>query len=61
MINQKAYELGTNRSCIRELFEYGRARAAVVGEENVFDYSLGNPSVPAPKQVDEAICFGSKP
>ena len=56
MINQKAYELGTNRSCIRELFEYGRARAAVVGEENVFDYSLGNPSVPAPKQVDEAIC-----
>ena len=56
MINQKAYELGTNRSCIRELFEYGRARAAVVGEENVFDYSLGNPSVPAPKQVDEVIC-----
>ncbi len=55
MINQKAYELGSNRSCIRELFEYGRARAAIVGTENVFDYSLGNPSIPAPKEVDEAI------
>lgn len=55
MINQKAYELGSNRSCIRELFEYGRARAAVVGPENVFDYSLGNPSIPAPKEVDQAI------
>ena len=55
MINLHAYELGSNRSCIRELFEYGRARAAVVGEENVFDYSLGNPSIPAPAQVDETI------
>lgn len=55
MINQKAYELGSNRSCIRELFEYGRARAAIVGAENVFDYSLGNPSIPAPKEVDDAI------
>jgi len=55
MINQKAYELGSNRSCIRELFEYGRARAAIVGAENVYDYSLGNPSIPAPKEVDEAI------
>ena len=55
MINQKAYELGSNRSCIRELFEYGRARAAIVGAENVFDYSLGNPSIPAPKEVDQAI------
>lgn len=55
MINQKAYELGANRSCIRELFEYGRARAAIVGPENVYDYSLGNPSIPAPPQVDDAI------
>ena len=55
MINQHALELGTQCSCIRELFEYGRERAAVVGEENVFDYSLGNPSVPAPPQVNEAI------
>ena len=55
MINQTAYELGSNRSCIRDLFEYGRARAAIVGAENVFDYSLGNPSIPAPKEVDETI------
>ena len=55
MINQTAYGLGSNRSCIRELFEYGRGRAAVVGPENVFDYSLGNPSIPAPAQVEQAI------
>lgn len=55
MINQNAYRLGTNRSCIRDLFEYGRARAAMVGEENVYDYSLGNPSIPAPAAVDEAV------
>ena len=55
MINQNAYLLGSNRSCIRDLFEYGCARAAIVGRENVFDYSLGNPSIPAPKEVDQAI------
>lgn len=55
MINEYAYALGANRSCIRDLFEYGRARAAVVGAENVFDFSLGNPSIPAPAQVNDAI------
>ena len=55
MLNQTAYELGSNRSCIRELFEYGRARAAIVGPENVYDYSLGNPSIPAPAEVGDAI------
>ena len=55
MYNETAYALGANRSCIRDLFEYGRQRAAVVGEANVFDYSLGNPSIPAPKAVDDAI------
>ena len=55
MLNQTAYSLGANRSCIRDLFEYGRARAAVVGEENVLDYSLGNPSIPSPTAVDEAV------
>ena len=55
MINEKMYALGANRSCIRELFEYGSQRAAVVGRENVFDYSLGNPSIPAPAGVNEAI------
>lgn len=55
MINQEMYALGANRSCIRELFEYGRMRSGVVGAENVFDYSLGNPSIPAPEQVNQAI------
>ena len=55
MYSQEAYALGANRSCIRELFEYGRSRAGVVGPENVYDYSLGNPSIPSPKGVNDAI------
>ena len=55
MINQTAYNLGANRSCIRDLFEYGCKRATEVGRENVYDYSLGNPSIPAPAAVDETI------
>ena len=55
MYNKAAYALGANRSTIRDLFEYGRARAAIVGPENVYDYSLGNPSIPAPKEVNDAI------
>ena len=46
--------LGTARSAIRELFEYGKRRAAQVGPENVFDFSIGNPSVPAPEEVNAA-------
>ena len=45
MINEKAYALGANRSCIRDLFEYGRSRAAVVGDENIFDYIVEIPHV----------------
>lgn len=55
MINEKAYALGANRSCIRDLFEYGLKRATEVGAENVFDYSLGNPSIPAPPEVGRAL------
>ena len=55
MINEKAHALGANRSCIRELFEYGRARAQIVGAENIYDYSLGNPSIPAPDYVNQTI------
>ncbi len=55
MLNETYYSLGSRRSCIRDLFEYGRQRAAQVGQENVYDYSLGNPSIPAPPQVNEAI------
>ena len=55
MFNNRFYELGTQRSVIREIAEYGRQRAAVVGPENIFDYSIGNPSVPAPKQIHETL------
>lgn len=55
MINEKMRELGAKRSVIRELFEYGKKRKSEIGEENVYDFSLGNPSVPAPKEVNEAI------
>lgn len=55
MFNKTAYGLGSVRSYIREVFEYGRQQAKIVGEENVFDYSLGNPSIPAPDKVNESI------
>ena len=55
MINQKNVQLGTVRSCIRELFEYGKKRKAEIGEDKVFDFSIGNPSVPAPPEVNAAI------
>ena len=53
MVSKRMLGLGTARSVIRELFEYGNQRAAVVGRENVYDFSLGNPSVPAPPPVNE--------
>ena len=55
MVSEKCLQLGTARSCIRELFEYGLRQAAVVGKENVYDYSLGNPSIPAPAKVNETF------
>ncbi len=47
--------LGENRSAIREMFEYGKKRKAEIGEENVFDFSIGNPSVPAPECVNDSL------
>ena len=55
MYNKYTYGLGTTRSCIRELFEYGLKQAAVVGKENVYDFSLGNPSIPSPAKVNQSI------
>ena len=55
MVNESMREMGHTRSCIRELFEYGKKQAAIVGKENVFDFSIGNPSIPAPEEVNEAI------
>ena len=54
-VNERMYALGSKRSEIRELFEYGKKRIAEVGAENVFDFSIGNPSVPAPDCVKEAL------
>ncbi|WP_251317118.1 pyridoxal phosphate-dependent aminotransferase [Flintibacter muris] len=53
MVSERMKGLGTARSVIRELFEYGKVRAAQVGPENVFDFSIGNPSVPSPSAVNE--------
>ncbi|MBQ8577003.1 MAG: pyridoxal phosphate-dependent aminotransferase [Clostridia bacterium] len=55
MVSEKMYQLGSKRSEIRELFEYGKKRIAEVGKENVYDFSLGNPSVPAPDCVRETL------
>ncbi len=55
MISKKMYELGSKKSTIRSIFEYGRARAKVVGEENIYDFSLGNPNVPTPKFITETM------
>ena len=55
MVSKEMWALGANRSVIRDLFEYGLRQAAVVGPENVFDYSLGNPSIPSPPQVNDAV------
>ena len=55
MVNEKMRDLGARRSVIRELFEYGKKRKAEIGEENVYDFSLGNPSVPAPDVVNDTL------
>ena len=55
MINEKMRALGASPSKIRDLFEYGNRRKAEIGAENVFDFSIGNPSVPPPAKVEETI------
>ncbi len=55
MLNEKMRMLGAKRSVIRELFEYGKKRKALIGDENVFDFSLGNPSVASPDIVREGL------
>lgn len=55
MVNEQMYGYGSQPSVIRELFEYGKKRAAQIGAENVYDFSIGNPSVPAPETVKEAL------
>lgn len=54
-MNRRMYGLGSKSSVIREIFEYGKRRAAEIGAENVYDFSLGNPSVAPPQAVEDAI------
>ena len=54
-INEKSYAYGAQKSSIREIAAYGSARKAQIGAENVFDFSLGNPSIPAPESVRVSI------
>ena len=55
MVNEKMLGLGNKRSVIREIFEYGNKRRSEIGAENVYDFSLGNPSIPAPEKVKETL------
>lgn len=55
MINETMRALGAKRSVIRELFEYGNARKAKIGADAVFDFSIGNPSVPPPAEISDEI------
>lgn len=55
MIAESMIGLVNNNSVIREMFEEGKRLAKIYGEENVFDFSLGNPNVPAPKSFEDAV------
>ena len=55
MVNEKMYALGSKRSIIREIFEYCKSRAAEIGADKVFDFSIGNPSVEPPREISDAI------
>lgn len=55
MVNEKMRALGATRSVIREMFEYGKKRKSEIGDVNVFDFSIGNPSVPSPGEVNESL------
>lgn len=55
MFNQKMVEMGSSNSIIREIFDFGVKRKAIVGADKVYDFSIGNPNVPAPQEVQDAI------
>lgn len=55
MVSQEMHKLGSKKSTIRTIFEYGRMRANIVGEENIYDFSLGNPNVPTPKFITDEL------
>lgn len=55
MINEKMYRLGSEPNAIRALFAYGLSRKAEIGADKVFDFSIGNPSIPAPPEIKQTI------
>lgn len=55
MFDQKMLEIGYSQSTIRDLYTYGLARKKEIGEDKVFDFSIGNPSIPAPKIVNDTL------
>lgn len=55
MVSEKMYQLGTKKSTIRMMYEFGLQRKAEIGPENVYDFSIGNPSVPSPDFIRQAI------
>lgn len=55
MFNEDMYKIGAKGSDIRELFEYGKRRKLEIGDDKVFDFSIGNPSVPSPSIVNETL------
>ena len=55
MVSEKMTAMVKNSSAIRAMFEEGKIMAAKYGAENVYDFSLGNPNVPAPKEVKRAV------
>ena len=59
MVNQSMAALGNHRSTIRELFEYGNQRAAVVGRENVFDFSLNEEEMRKIDALDDGLLLDS--
>ena len=60
MLNELMHDYGAAPSAIREQYLYGLARKAEIGEDKVFDFSIGNPSVPTPVQVTEALVEGAR-
>lgn len=60
MLNEDFLKMLDQKSVIREIFDYGKKRALEIGYENVFDYSLGNPSVEAPMEFNDKLCELSK-
>lgn len=55
MINRKMKKVGQEGSIIVELSEYGKKRKKEIGEDQVFDFSIGNPSIPCPKKVSDRL------